>query len=125
MKCPAEFYVPATRCYDGLPELIYPFHDRDILVTACGRLCLRRKRINISTVLAGQRLGIKERRPTRAFGSSASCTMISDISTWSRKPCNPSTTRSARGCHPCLRYVPLPMSPGWTMISLAGHARRR
>src|SRR5205085_8374778 len=32
----------------------------DILVTACGRLCLHRKRINISTVLAGQRLGIKE-----------------------------------------------------------------
>jgi hypothetical protein len=22
---------------DGLPELTYPFHDRDILVTACGR----------------------------------------------------------------------------------------
>src|SRR3989442_7473263 len=27
--------------------------------------------------------------------------------------------RSARGCHPCLRYVPLPMSPGWTSLSLA------
>ena len=38
----------------------YPFHDRDVLVTACGRLCLYRKRINISTVLAGQKLGIKE-----------------------------------------------------------------
>ena len=38
----------------------YPFHDRDILVTACGRLCLHRKKINISTVLAGQKLGIKE-----------------------------------------------------------------
>ena len=30
------------------------------LVTACGRICLHRKKINISTVLAGQRLGIKE-----------------------------------------------------------------
>jgi hypothetical protein len=30
------------------------------------------------------------------------------------KPCNPSTTRSARGCHPCLRYDLLPMCPGWT-----------
>jgi hypothetical protein len=38
----------------------YPFHDRDILVTVCGRICLHRKKINISTVLAGQRLGIKE-----------------------------------------------------------------
>lgn len=57
MKCPAEF---STRRYDGLPELIYPFYDREVLVTACGRLCLHRKRINISTVLAGQKLGIKE-----------------------------------------------------------------
>jgi hypothetical protein len=45
---------------------------------------------------------------------SASCTTISAISTWSKKPCNPSTTRSARGCHPCLRYVVLPMCPGRT-----------
>ena len=60
MKCPAELYVASPRRYDGLPELTYPFHDRDILVTACGRICLHRKKINISTVLAGQRLGIKE-----------------------------------------------------------------
>jgi hypothetical protein len=37
-----------------------PFHDRDILVTACGRISMMRKKINISTVLAGQRLGITE-----------------------------------------------------------------
>ncbi|MEA2870422.1 MAG: hypothetical protein QOH67_398 [Hyphomicrobiales bacterium] len=60
IKCPAELYVASPRPYDGLPELTYPFHDRDILVTACGRLCLHRKKINISTVLAGQKLGIKE-----------------------------------------------------------------
>jgi hypothetical protein len=60
MKCPAELYTASTRVYDGLPELTYPFHDRDIVVTACGRLCLHRKKINISTVLAGQKLGIKE-----------------------------------------------------------------
>jgi transposase InsO family protein len=60
MKCPAELYVASTRRYDGLPELAYPLHDRDILVTACGRICLHRKNINISGVLAGQKLGIKE-----------------------------------------------------------------
>jgi transposase InsO family protein len=60
MKCPAELYTASTRHYDGLPDLAYPFHDRDILVTACGRICMHRKKINISTVLAGQRLGIKE-----------------------------------------------------------------
>jgi transposase InsO family protein len=60
MKCPAEIYSTANRRYDGLPEIAYPFHDRDILVTACGRICMHRKKINISTVLAGQRIGIKE-----------------------------------------------------------------
>ena len=60
MKRPADVYVASPRPYDGLPELSYPLHDRDILVTACGRICMHRKRINVSTVLAGQRLGIKE-----------------------------------------------------------------
>jgi transposase InsO family protein len=60
MRCPAEFYTASPRPYDGLPELQYPWHDRDILVTACGRICMHRKKINVSTVLAGQKLGIKE-----------------------------------------------------------------
>jgi transposase InsO family protein len=60
MKCPAELYKPSTRIYRGLPELSYPFHDREILVTACGRICLHRKKINFSTVFAGQTVGIKE-----------------------------------------------------------------
>jgi transposase InsO family protein len=60
MKCPAELYKPSPRPYRGMAELAYPLHDRDILVTTCGRICMHRKKINISTVLAGQRLGIKE-----------------------------------------------------------------
>jgi transposase InsO family protein len=60
MKTPAELYRPSSKAYEGLPELTYPFHDKDILVTACGRICMHRKKINVSTVLAGQRLGIKE-----------------------------------------------------------------
>jgi transposase InsO family protein len=60
MKTPAEIYVPSSRPYRGLPEVEYPFHDKDVLVTACGRVCMHSKKINVSTVLAGQRLGIKE-----------------------------------------------------------------
>ena len=60
MKMPGETYLPSSRPYVGLPELTYPLHDRDALVTACGRICMHRKKINISTVLAGQRVGIKE-----------------------------------------------------------------
>jgi transposase InsO family protein len=60
MQCPAALYSASPTAYNGLPELSYPLHDREVLVTACGRICMHRKRINISTVLAGQRLGIKE-----------------------------------------------------------------
>jgi transposase InsO family protein len=60
MKTPAEVYRPSPRPYQGLPDLDYPFHDRDAMVTACGRICMHRKKINVSTVLAGQKLGIKE-----------------------------------------------------------------
>ena len=38
MKTPAEVYTPSTRPYRGLTEIDYPFHDRDVLVTACGRI---------------------------------------------------------------------------------------
>jgi transposase InsO family protein len=60
MKTPADAYVPSLKPYRGLPELTYPLHDRDVLVTACGRICMYRKRVNLSHVLAGQRVGIKE-----------------------------------------------------------------
>jgi transposase InsO family protein len=60
MKCPAEVYTPSTRPYQGIPEPHYPFHDRTVMVTSCGRLCLYRKKINLSVCLAGQAVGIKE-----------------------------------------------------------------
>ncbi|MCK3777604.1 IS481 family transposase [Ensifer sesbaniae] len=60
MQVPASLYVASARPYQGLPEINYPFHDRDALVTNCGRICIYRKKINISTVLAGQKLGIKD-----------------------------------------------------------------
>ena len=60
MKMPAEVYQPSLRPYHGLGEVAYPFHDKTITIPNCGRLCMLRKKINISTVLAGQTLGIKE-----------------------------------------------------------------
>src|SRR5580765_4962436 len=60
MKCPAELYTPSPRPYQGIPEPFYPFHDRTVMVTNCGRLCLYRKKINLTTSLAGQAVGVKE-----------------------------------------------------------------
>jgi hypothetical protein len=59
MKYPAEIYKPSTRPYRGIAELSYPFHDRTALVTCCGRICIYKKKINLSTSLAGQAVGIK------------------------------------------------------------------
>ncbi|MBZ9962199.1 integrase, partial [Mesorhizobium sp. BR1-1-2] len=57
---PAHRHTLRQRPAFCLHEVHYPFHDRDVLVTHCGRICMHRKRINISHVLAGQKLGIKE-----------------------------------------------------------------
>ena len=54
MNCPAEHYSASARPYRGLPELDYPFHDKAVTVTTCGRICFDRKKINLSQVFAGQ-----------------------------------------------------------------------
>ena len=60
MKYPAELYTPSARIYQGLPELDYPFHDRTVMVTNCGRICMGGKNISLSMVFAGQFVGIRE-----------------------------------------------------------------
>jgi len=60
MKYPAELYRPSPRPYTGLPELEYPLHDRTLTVTQCGRLCIGRRKINLSAVFAGQNVGVRE-----------------------------------------------------------------
>jgi hypothetical protein len=58
MKRPAETYRPSAPDYRGRGELSYPFHDRTVLVTYCGRICMFKKKINLSTSLAGPAVGI-------------------------------------------------------------------
>jgi len=60
MRYPAELYQPSPRPYNGLPELDYPFHDRTVTVTRCGRICFARQKINISQAFAGQKVGVKQ-----------------------------------------------------------------
>jgi putative transposase len=60
MRYPAEIYQLSTRPYQGLSDLEYPFHDRAITVTCCGRLCFDGRKINLSQVFAGQTVGIRE-----------------------------------------------------------------
>ena len=60
MHCPAEHYNTSPRPYKGLPDLDYPLHDKTITVTTCGRICFNRRKINLSQVFAGQKIGIKQ-----------------------------------------------------------------
>jgi len=60
MKYPNELYRYSPRPYKGIQELKYPFHDRTITVTNCGRICFKKKKINLSRALAGQDIGVKE-----------------------------------------------------------------
>ena len=40
MKYPSEVYESSNRIYRGLESIEYPFHDRTIEVTSCGRICI-------------------------------------------------------------------------------------
>jgi putative transposase len=60
MQCPAERYQPSARPYRGLDPIDYPFHDRTLTVTRCGRICFGHRKINLSKVLAGQNVGVKQ-----------------------------------------------------------------
>jgi putative transposase len=60
MRYPAELYERSPRRYTGLSELEYPFHDMTITVTQCGRICLGARKIHVSTVFAGQNVGVKQ-----------------------------------------------------------------
>jgi putative transposase len=60
MKYPCEVYTPSLRPYQGIENVTYPFHDRTITVTHCGRICLGTHKINLSRVFSGQDVGVKE-----------------------------------------------------------------
>ncbi len=60
MDCPIDHYQPSQRLYRGLPDIEYPFHDKAVTVTTCGRICFQRRKINLSQVFAGQTVGIKQ-----------------------------------------------------------------
>ena len=106
MNVPADFYVPSHRPYRGLSELDYPLHDWASTVTTCGRICFKRRKVNLSQVFAGQQVGMLGRRAPLArhlhalpFGISTTRPVVS-----SRL-----IIRLVQPCYPCLRNNPLPM----------------
>jgi len=60
MATPASRYQPSARPYQGLEELEYPRHDWTAVITTCGRICYQRRKVNVSQVFAGQKVGVKQ-----------------------------------------------------------------
>lgn len=60
MKYPAELYTPSAREYREPDEPEYPYHDRTVRITNCGRICIGKRKINLSRVFAGETVGIRE-----------------------------------------------------------------
>jgi len=69
MKVPADIYERSPREYRGLQELNYPFHDKTITITACGRICISRK--YISQLYSPDKLSVSN-KSRKTSGSSAS-----------------------------------------------------
>ena len=61
------------------------------MITGCGRICYQRRKINVSQVFGGQRVGVKQ----------------TEDHLWL-------VTFMDYGGYPCLRNEVLPMSPEWT-----------
>ena len=58
--CPGDLYTPSARTYEPPGDPEYPFHDRTVRVTRCGRICIGKRKISLSQVFAGQVLGLRE-----------------------------------------------------------------
>jgi putative transposase len=71
---PAEVYTPSARPYEPPRDPDYPFHDRTVRVTRCGRICLGSRKINLSVALAEQL--VASARSTAKSGRSASWSTI-------------------------------------------------
>ena len=45
MKCPADVYKKSTRPYKGLSDITYPNCDKTLLISNCGRICLKKMHV--------------------------------------------------------------------------------
>jgi transposase InsO family protein len=59
-RYPGELYTPSPRPYKPANEPDYPFHDRTVRITNCGRICIGKRKISLSKSFAGQLVGIRE-----------------------------------------------------------------
>jgi hypothetical protein len=85
------------------------FHDKIVTVTTCGRISFNRERINLSTVFAGQRVGIKQVSDLIWLVPF----MDYDLGYFAHETCRLKLSKTPLGgkCYPCLRNKTKPMCP--------------
>ena len=71
---PGDLYTPSVRVYQPPPDPEYPYHDRTIRVTCCGRICVGKLNVTSRPCSPASSWGSGKSR-TRS-GWSASSTMI-------------------------------------------------
>ena len=59
-RYPGEVYTPSAKTYRPPEDPEYPYHDRTVRVTKCGRICIGKRKINLSRAFACQMVGIRE-----------------------------------------------------------------
>ena len=59
-RYPGELHTSSARQCTPPEEPNYPFHDTAVRVTQCGRIFTGRRKINLSTVFAGQFVCVRE-----------------------------------------------------------------
>ena len=59
-RYPGELYTASSRPYEPAEDPDYPYHDRTLRVTKCCRLCIGKRKINLSQAFACQLVGIRE-----------------------------------------------------------------
>ena len=116
MRCLAQLYRCSCRIYDGLPELDCPSHDKAVIVTACGRICFNRRKVNLSMFFAGQTVGIEQPDEHIWLASFMEYNLGYFDETCRLDRSKP---RSEQKCYLCVRYKLLPMCPEWTPIRMA------
>ena len=92
-------------------EWNYPFHDQSVLVTRCGRIRTGGRKINFSTVFAGQHIGIR----AVANGIRLVSFMESDPGLFDYQE----NRVGPMGKNP-FTPKPLPMCPEWTQSGMVG-----
>ncbi len=109
MRTPASQYAPSTRSIRVLRNWNIRSTTGPPVITTCGRICYQRRKINVSQVFAGQKVGVKQVDEHIWLVTFMDYDL--DISTMRPVELEPMTIPSARNCYPCLRNELLPIFP--------------